>query len=171
MARTAQGGARAARGPRVVCPECGGEFSARGIATHRRLKHGGARAPAAGAQDGLAQRLDGLAAVLERIEGRLAALEGCAGFSGEAPAPRRSEVAELRAELDEVLGRIAAKVAAAAELEDALDGDLEADAASARRSLHRELGALRRRQLLLLMRLGPEAPGAPPGWGVGGFGA
>jgi hypothetical protein len=51
----------------VPCPECGGSFSPRGIASHRRLRHGVASAAA----NELGATLTRIAEALERLEARL----------------------------------------------------------------------------------------------------
>ena len=68
----------------VPCPECGGLFSRRGMAAHRRLRHGVAPA---GVNE-LGETLSRIAEVLERLEARLDA--------GNVPA----EPSDARAEAD-----------------------------------------------------------------------
>lgn len=135
----------APRAAPVPCPECGQQFSRQGLPGHRRLKHG--NAPGDAPLPELRDALTEICRVLERLEHRLARLDGTAA----------SPEHELRRELERVLAEIARVQAE----HDAVAGASDADR-SRRRACHERLGCLRRHQVRLLYRLGPLAPGADP---------
>ena len=120
---------------KVPCPDCGVLFKPRGLASHRRQKHGAAAAPK--------PQAPGLEAVLEalaRIETRLERLEQRSVAGPVAPAD------DLRLRLDETLAQIRA---VAAERE-AVEGEW---ADERRRACDAELGKLREQQARLLFEL------------------
>ncbi|MDA1265918.1 MAG: hypothetical protein O2816_12630 [Planctomycetota bacterium] len=119
---------------RIPCPDCGGQFLPRGLASHRRQKHGVA-APAAVGEVDLGPVLEALG----RIEARLERLEvwGRAEDGGDD---------DLRLRLEEVLAQIRAVNAERA----ALEGEW---AEQQRQACDLELLRLRRQQTDLLVGL------------------
>ena len=126
---------------KVSCPDCGGMYLPRGLASHRRQKHGEAPASAAppkpaGESEGGA--LTRVLATLERIEARLERIE--AGAGRIAP----DNLLQLR--LDEVLAEIRAVQAERV----ATEGEWEDER---RRACDLELGRLRKVQAKVLYEL------------------
>ena len=123
---------------KVPCPDCGEMFLARGLASHRRQKHGvhatKARAPEPGID--LAPVLEALA----RIEARLERLEAASVQTDGAPEN------DLQLRLDEVLAQIRAVLAE----RETLEGDW---ADQQREACDLELAELRRQQTDLLVAL------------------
>jgi|SoiMethySBSTD1v2_1073268.scaffolds.fasta_scaffold220869_3 hypothetical protein len=148
----------------VACPECGELFAPRGMASHRRMRHGVAPA----AVNELGATLARIAEVLERLETRLdarSAPEPAApkvqGEPGEPPpalpsrpATRGVELRVLEHGLREVMEEIA-KVKSETERQIvAWGGHAETDEQRAlEETSYRRLGNLRRRQASLLFRL------------------
>ncbi|MCP3916686.1 MAG: hypothetical protein GY711_14115 [bacterium] len=154
------------RNAKVECPDCGLMFSTRGIAGHRRLKHDVvavqssssaslARSERNGrlASTEVSATLTTLCSWLQRVESRLANMEALAlapalvGASGEHGGPQDDEIVELRKELGSVL-------------EDIAEAKQEAEVAEDDTDAQKRLGELRLRQAQILMRMGPDAPGA-----------
>ncbi len=129
---------------RVPCPECGRHFHRRGLASHRRQKHGrGGSHGNPGKSEGPWERV---LASLARIEERLDRLEGRGESDpGEAEGREASSQA-LRLELEEVLATIRAVRAERM----AIEGEW---ADERRRACDLELSRLRRRQARLLFEL------------------
>lgn len=152
------------RDRKIECPECGVLLSPRGMAGHRRLKHGVASTPKVAPEEGLVgvrAALEAITGALDRIDRRMTQLEG--------EVPQRSadqgrEIDELRKELDAIVSEIARAKASYKALG-------HAEGATDREEYKKELGRLRRRQAVLLFRMGSEAPGVDPttadsGWGI-----
>ena len=142
----------------VECPECGEGFSPRGIASHRRLRHGVAAAPAGE----IGVTLTRIANVLERLDAKLAGEPSSAVGSATEPPPalpamaqsRTLEMRILERTLREVLGEIA-------RVKEETERQIAAWGGSAtteeqrilRQTSFLQLGTLRRRQASLLFRL------------------
>ena len=154
------------RGPQQVeCPECGGSFSPRGIASHRRMRHG--VAPVAANE--LGATLLRIAEVLERLETRLEP----DGSSNGAEAPpsdakpidpppalpssagaRTTELGVLERGLREVMGEIARVKSETEQQIAAWAGRTPTEEQRAvEQTSYQVLGTLRRRQASLLFRL------------------
>lgn len=152
------------RDRKVRCPECRAELSPRGLAGHLRLKHGVTPAPKAATGVDLSAVQETLLAItgaLDRMGERLEHIES----NNQSRDAAHGEVVDgLRRELDEVVRSITERKASYTE-----DGDGEDP--ERQEAIRRELGRLRRRQAVLLFRMGSEAPGADPeaaeaGWGL-----
>lgn len=165
-------------GSAVACPECGREFARRGLATHRRMRHGPSSppeidppAPIPATRDDtaliaraldetamIARALDSLAQVVGRLDSRLdgiLAQQAVDPAKPEPVAPAASVAAggtdkqALERELDAVLAEIA-RLRADSEATAAAqpDGERRPEPAACKR-----LGKLRRRQATILSRL------------------
>jgi hypothetical protein len=137
---------------RVACPECGQEFSPRGLAGHRRQRHGaGVQAPlpapiSPSVAHQLLSALQLLGGAVADIESRMRAMESAASRR-EAPA---DELGRLERELAAVLEDIACVQRLAAVAGAAASGP-HAD----------ELARLRREQALRVFRIDELKQGAP----------
>ena len=146
------------------CPECGARISARGLAGHRRLKHGHV-APASAARRAdllpeLTVVLETMGRMLERVDSRLGRLEETVRLELAAPArPGGAHPERLRGELDDVLQETAFLKTLARSSFESWGGtprnEQEQELASAWR---RQLGTLSRRHFQLLVRLHHPLP-------------
>lgn len=149
----------------VPCPECGGNYSPRGISAHRRMRHG--VAPDAASE--LRATLTRIAEVLERLESRLE--EGRSPADANAPrsdakpidpppalpstsGARATELRILERGLREVLNEIARVKTETERQIAAWGGEAPIDEQKAlEQTSYQMLGTLRRRQASLLFRL------------------
>jgi len=140
----------------VECPECGEAFPPRGIAPHRRMRHG---IPPEVALD-LAGTLSRIASVLERLDARMA--EGAARVPPGPPAPAQLPVSKPvtpRSKLlEEGLRQVLAEIARVKQDTERQIAALGSRSASDEQRLLEEtafhaLGSLRRRQAELIYRL------------------
>ncbi|MFN0009689.1 MAG: hypothetical protein ACKVXR_17480 [Planctomycetota bacterium] len=137
----------------VACPECGGFFSPRGIATHRRMRHGAAPA----AVEDLGTTLTRIATVLERLESRL---DPRAATIQPPPAQpvslgeRATDLGVLERGLREVLNEIARVKTETERQIAACRAQAQSEEQKAlEQTSFQMLGNLRRRQASLLFRL------------------
>lgn len=162
MSREPRSSQQSRRNRKVSCPECRAQVSPRGLAGHRRLKHGLAPAPKAEADLGAVQEtLTAITGALDRLDERLEHIEV---HNRSRDAAHGEVIDGLRRELDEVVRSITERKAR-------YDEDGDRDDPERQEAIRRELGRLRRRQAVLLFRMGSEAPGADPeaaeaGWGL-----
>lgn len=142
---------------RVACPDCGRRFQRRGLATHRRQAHGVAPAasvpraplPSLDAHDDrLVTLLAEVARGLGQLDARIGRVEAALVGQGE----RRTRARERAEDVEALTAELHALMAEIQEAKRALA--LE-DTPERRRGL----GALRRRQAMVLFRMGPDAPG------------
>ncbi len=148
---------RAATSKKALCPDCGREFTARGLATHRRRKHGEqppAPLPVSQAHEamaGLEEVLRAMCTTLERIDDRLdrAEFAQSRGEFGKPLEPTESELERLERELAEVLGSIVS-------IDRLLRCGPGADPTE-EGSFRKVLAMLRRRQAGILFRMGSRA--------------
>ena len=153
----------ATREPRLVaCPDCGESFVRRGIAAHRRMRHGVRELPRPAATEAdpalvssiaalvareLAHTLGRIVQAIERIDDRIAALElriTPAGDDGEA----------LEAHLKAVVAEIERVKAESAKLASAWGGRPQtAEQRALEQTTFLHLGTLRRQQAKLLFDL------------------
>jgi hypothetical protein len=163
---------RAAR--HVACPECGELFVPRGIAAHRRMRHGVIAAPAPGevaaplpaplaraADDGgerLLGALERIACALESLDRRIAA-----GALAAPTAARGPEPGTLQASLDAVLEEIERVKQEAREQVSRWGGKpTNEEQRALEQTTFQRLGSLRRRQAGILFRMQEGEPGTQP---------
>lgn len=131
---------------KVPCPDCGRSFHPRGLASHRRQKHGGAErshpTPTGSPTEPLLAVLERIEARLARLETRLADLPRGEALEAGPPEPDTA----MRARLEEVLAQVRAVRAE----REAVEGDW---AEERRRACDLELSRLRRDQARLLYEL------------------
>jgi hypothetical protein len=169
----------------VTCPECGKQFSRRGLAGHRRLAHEvrvetrapAAPTPAASDAELLGAALVGaLAPLLERLEGLAERVESALLVAGPRPADAGAgsrvlaeaedlDGTRLRLELEGVLGAIEREKRELRAIKEEWGGDEPPDEQERlrRERAWRRLGRLRRRQASLIFRIEDLVPGSQPG--------
>jgi len=150
---------------RIPCPECGEGFAPRGIAAHRRMRHG--VAPVAVSE--LGATMQRIAEALERLESRLGPRQSQSDARSvpsdaegidpppalpSSPRSRASELGVLERSLREVLTEIA-RVKSETERQIASwEGQAPSEERRAlEQTSYQRLGSLRRRQASLLFRL------------------
>ena len=154
------------------CPECGLPIDPRGLAGHRRLKHGeaAARQPDAAARERQASQavLEALGSIdrsIWRIEARMMRLEArveeLAGDRLEAArAEAESEKQRMQRELDHLLQVIAAEKATAAQEAARRGRPARTDEELLQETaFHQRLGRLNRRRYSLIFRLSEQGQG------------
>jgi len=157
------------------CPECGLTIDPRGLAGHRRLKHGedAARQPDSAERERQASQavLEALGAIdrsIWRVEARLMRLEAqveelAGGARDAARAEAESERQRMQRELDHLLQTIAAEKALAADEAARRGRPARTDEELLQETaFHQRLGRLNRRRYSLLFRLSEESKGAGP---------
>jgi hypothetical protein len=146
----------------ILCPDCGESFVPRGIAAHRRMKHGLKDAPLPSARRALSAQevavlitrelsplYDRLNLALVRIEARLAAIE-----NRLLPAAVFDGARELEQHLSAVISEIDRVKAESAELASKWGGVAQTDEQrELEKTTYVHLGALRRQQAKLLFDL------------------
>ena len=143
----------------VECPECGEEFAPRGLAAHRRMRHG--ITPEAAIE--LAGTLTRIASVLERLDAKLAGGPATEDVPEEpkAPLPSRSRAVELEQGVREVLAEIArVKRETEQQLGHVAGSPLTDEQKLLERTAFQALSELRRRQAELIYRMQSESGGA-----------
>ena len=155
----------------LECPECGEFFAPRGLAAHRRMRHG--ITPDAAVE--LAGTLSRIAAVLERLDARLAAEETpeTSGTTQDS-APRTTDPDTVRAALPSKSARTTAGLLLEQGLRDVMDEIARVKRETERqirrtrgeqmteeekvleRTAFQVLGTLRRRQADLIYRMQTE---------------
>jgi hypothetical protein len=137
----------------VACPECGESFSPRGIATHRRMRHG--TAPAA--VEELGTTLTRIAEVLERLESRLEPAAATKERPAAPPVPlgeRATDLGVLERGLHDVLNEIArVKTETERQIAACRARAQSEEQKALEQTSFQMLGNLRRRQASLLFRL------------------
>jgi len=147
----------------IDCPECGESFAPRGIASHRRMRHG--ITPEAAVE--LSGTLSRIATVLERLDARLSEVKAADATTRDAaedvaaPFPSRKPVETPGKLLQEGLREVLAEIARVKQETEAQLGSLgERTLSDEQRLLEKTtfqtLSSLRRRQAELLYRLQTE---------------